>query len=171
MSKVKLYFSKFLLAFFLVIVSVCFTGLIVNATAPETSARSALTNFVAQSGSKKELVNQLLSSIGIASQYDMYFDHAIGISITSSDTKYRLQMKELMAREAGWKYVKDDYVTRLSADFSVTELKELLRLSKLPVMQRLLRSEIQAYNATAPKRYKLLNELWNNYNDGQIKLP
>jgi hypothetical protein len=168
MSRVKLHFSKFLLAFFLVLASVCFTRSMAIATFPETSA---LPNFVAQSASKKELANQLLSSIGIASRYDMHFGHTMGISFGGEtiNAKENARMRKMIVREAGWKYVKDDYVAKFSADFSVAELKELLRLSKLPVMQRLLRSEVQAYDITAPKRYKLLYTLFDNYSNGLVK--
>jgi hypothetical protein len=177
MSKVKSHFSKFLLAFCLVLVSVCFNisiamfAPVATAISPETAARSTLPGFVAQSASKKELANQVLLSIGIASQYDMYFDHTMGISFGGEtiNPKENARMREMIVREAGWKYVKDDYVAGLSADFSVAELKELLRLSKLPVMQRLLRSEIQAYNTTSPKRYKLLYTLFDNYINGLVK--
>jgi hypothetical protein len=169
MNKVKLYFFKFLVALCLVLFC---TGLTVSiATSQQTHARSIPLELAAQPLPTKELASKVLSGIGVANQYDMYFDHAIGIVLTSSNDKFKRQVRELMAREAGWKYVQDDYVARLVADFSTAELKDLLRLSQQPLVQRLLRSEIQAYNATIPKRYKLLNELWNNYNNGGITLP
>jgi hypothetical protein len=176
MSRVKSHFSKFLLAFCLVLVSVCFNvsiamfAPVATAISPETSA---LPNFVAQSSSKKELANQVLSAIGIASQYDMYFDHTMGITFGSAtiNAKENARMRKMIVREAGWQYVKDDYVAKFSTDFSVAELKELLRLSKMPVMQKLLRSAVQAYDNTAPKRYKLLYTLFDNYSNGLVQPP
>jgi hypothetical protein len=80
-------------------------------------------------------------------------------------------VRELFAREAGWKYVRDEYEARLAADFSASELQELLKLSRQPVMKRLLQSEIRAYTDTNDKRHRLGFQVWDNYNRGKFKPP
>ncbi len=77
----------------------------------------------------------------------------------------------MFVREIGWKHFKDAYVARLEADFSEDELKELLALSKRPVMKKLLQSEVKAYMDTSKQRFKMGFELWDNYNNGTINLP
>ena len=77
----------------------------------------------------------------------------------------------MLAREAGWKYVETDYIARLEADFSETELKELLNLPQQPLMQKLLRSQFQAYSNTSSARYQRLNQVWEDYNSGRIAPP
>jgi hypothetical protein len=169
MNKVRFYFTRFLGALCLVLFC---TGLTVSiAHSLPQIPRNTNGDLAAKPFSKQDLAQQVLENIGIANQYDMYFDHAIGIAVASDNPKFKSGLRKMMAQEAGWGRVRADYSTRLIADFSTAELQELLRLSKRPLLQRLLRSEIQAYNDTSPKRSKLLNELWTNYNEGRINIP
>jgi hypothetical protein len=47
----------------------------------------------------------------------------------------------------------------------------LLELSKRPLMKKLLRTEIQAYEETGKTRAKLLWQAWDDYNSGKINVP
>ena len=38
-------------------------------------------------------------------------------------------------------------------------------------MQKLLRSQLQAYGDTSPARYQRLNQVWDDYNSGRIDPP
>jgi hypothetical protein len=76
-----------------------------------------------------------------------------------------------LARVAGWKYVESQYVARLESNFSEMELQELLDLAKRPLMKKLLRTEIQAYEETGEKRARLLWKAWDDYNSGKINVP
>jgi hypothetical protein len=60
---------------------------------------------------------------------------------------------------------------RLEADFSETELQELLNLSKQPLMKKLLKAEVQAYSEVGKERRKLLFQIWDDYNSGKIEAP
>ncbi|MFB2978630.1 hypothetical protein [Microseira sp. BLCC-F43] len=80
-------------------------------------------------------------------------------------------MQSLLEREAGWKYVEAKYISQLEANFSETELKELLDLAKHPLMKKLLQSEIQAYTNTTGERRELLFKVWDGYNRGAFPLP
>jgi hypothetical protein len=66
---------------------------------------------------------------------------------------------------------KDAYAARLAADFSEDELKELLKVSKQPVLKKLLQSEVKAYADTSKQRFKIGFELWDKYNSGSVNLP
>jgi hypothetical protein len=176
MTKVRLFFTRFLGAFCCVLLCMGITLSIANCSSQTPQAMTPTPSEVngdvtAKSLSKRDLAQTVLENIGIAQQYDMYFDHAIGIVVSSDNPKFKSGLRAMMAREAGWEKVRDDYITRLITDFSTTELQELLSLSKRPLLQRLLRSEIQAYNDTSSKRFKLLNEVWTNYNEGKINVP
>jgi hypothetical protein len=169
MNNIKLYFTQFLAGLCLVLLCTGLMGSIAHSLPPMNPEIKG--QLVARSVSKQELAQTVLVNIGIAKQYDMYFDHAVGILVTSNNVKFKSGLRAMMAREAGWKKTQKDYVTQLTTDFSIGELQELLRLSKRPLLQRLLRSEIQVYNETSPKRHQLLNEVWENYNEGKITLP
>lgn len=80
-------------------------------------------------------------------------------------------MQGLFSQKAGWKYAEKGYMTRLEADFSASELQELLNLSKKPVMKKLLRAEMKAYLDGSQERRKLLNKLWDDWNSGAINAP
>jgi Ca2+-binding EF-hand superfamily protein len=169
MSKAKFYFSRFL-TFLLVICFTFFTVYLAN------SQRLFLdqNQFKTSAGEtpKYKLASEVLTETGIAKRYDMHFDHLMGTLIgKGNDSKLYARFRKMLAREIGWKYFKDDYTERLQADFSRDELKELLTLSKQPVIKKLLQSEIKAYMDTSKKRFKMGFELWDKYNNGKISLP
>jgi arsenate reductase-like glutaredoxin family protein len=76
-----------------------------------------------------------------------------------------------MVRFVGWKYVESQYVNRFATNFSEEELQELLALAKKPLMKKLLRSQIQAYEDTGEKRAGLLWKFWQDYNEGNVGTP
>jgi hypothetical protein len=169
MFKVKLLFSKFL-ALLLVF---CFAFFIVDVA---NSQRLPLGEVQFKTSTREtfkyKLASELLPQIGIAKRYDMHFDHLIGTLIgQGNDLRLYGRFRKMFAREIGWKYFKDAYAARLEADFSEDELKELLDLSRKPVMKKLLQSEITAYMDTSKQRFKMGFELWDKYNNGQINLP
>ncbi len=169
MFKAKLQFSRF---FALSLVVVCFTFFTVDVAnsqrLPLSEAQSKTSN---RETSKYKLASEVLSEIGIATRYDLHFDHLMGTLIGDKDFKLYARFRKMFIREIGWKYFKDAYAAKLAADFSVDELKELLKLSKQPVMKKLLQSEIRAYMDTSKQRFKIGSQLWNNYNDGKVNLP
>lgn len=121
--------------------------------------------------SKQQLAKEVLRVLGIAQKYDLYFDHGIGLIITTDNSKFITWLQEMLAREAGWRHVEEAYITRLATDFSEEELQELLTLSERSTIKKLLQSETQAYLETSPTRYRLLNDVWNNYNEGRLNPP
>ncbi len=122
--------------------------------------------------SKRQLAREVLVELGIGKQYDLYFWNSVDISYgTGTRTKFSEWLQKTLARVAGWKYVESQYVSRLEANFSELELQELLELSKRPLMKKLLRSKIQAYEETGEKRAKLLYQAWDDYNSGKIAIP
>lgn len=121
--------------------------------------------------SKQQLAKEALGALGIAQKYDLYFDHAIGLIITTDNSKFIAWLQEMLAREAGWRHVEEAYIARLEADFSEEELQELLTLFQRSTIKKLLQSEIQAYLETSPTRYRLLNNVWNSYNEGRLNPP
>lgn len=169
MFKVKLPFSKFL-ALLLVACFTFFTVYVANSQQlpldKDQSKISSTETF------KSKLASEVLQEIGIAERYDMHFDHLIGVLIGKGDDfKLYARFRKMFASEIGWKHFKDAYAARLEADFSEDELKELLNLSKQPVMKKLLQSEVKAYIDTSKQRFKMGFELWDNYNNGKINLP
>ncbi|MCG9892447.1 MAG: DUF2059 domain-containing protein [Thermosynechococcaceae cyanobacterium MS004] len=121
---------------------------------------------------KHKLASELLPEIGIAKRYDMHFDHLLGTLIgKGDDLKLYARFRKMFIREIGWQQFKDAYAKRLETDFSEDELKELLNLSKQPLMQKLLQSEFNAYEDTSKQRFRIGFELWENYNNGKIDLP
>ncbi|XHX77189.1 MAG: DUF2059 domain-containing protein [Stenomitos frigidus ULC029] len=169
MFKVKLQFSR-VLALLLV---VCFTFFTVYvAHSQQLPLSEDQSKGSAGETSKYKLASEVLPAIGIAKRYDMHFDHLMGTLIGKGDDfKLYARFKTMFVREIGWEHFRDAYVARLEADFSEDELKDLLNLSKQPVMKKLLQSEVKAYMDTSRQRAKMGFELWNNYNSGKIDLP
>ena len=122
--------------------------------------------------SKKQLARELLVELGIGKQYDLYFWNSVDLAYgTGTRTKVSEWMQKTLAQVAGWRYVESQYVARLEANFSEMELKELMELAKRPLMKKLLRTEIQAYEETGTKRARLLFQAWDDYNSGKINMP
>lgn len=169
MFKVKLQFSKFL-ALLLVVCFTFFTVYVANSQ--QLPLDEDQSKASAGETSKYKLASEVLPEIGIAKRYDMHFDHLTGALVGKGDDfKLYARFRKMFAREIGWKHFKDAYAARLEADFSEDELKELLNLSKQPVMKKLLQSEVEAYMDTSKQRFKMGFELWDNYNNGKISLP
>ena len=169
MFKLKLQFSRFLALFLVVLCSIFFTVDIANSQRlPFGEAQSKIS---ARDTSKYKLASEVLPEIGIAKRYDLHFDHLMGTFIGDKDFKLYPRFRKMFVREIGWKYFKDAYAARLTADFSENELKELLKLSKQPVMKKLLQAEIKAYMDTSKQRFKIGSQLWEKYNSGAINLP
>jgi len=80
-------------------------------------------------------------------------------------------MQEGVERGAGWATIEDKYIARIEASFSESELKELLKLSKQPPIQKLLQNEIQLYTDVSEQRRKLMFRFWDDYNSGKILPP
>ncbi|MBW4521034.1 MAG: DUF2059 domain-containing protein [Scytolyngbya sp. HA4215-MV1] len=121
---------------------------------------------------KYKLASDLLPEIGIAARYDMHFDHLMGMLVGNGDDfQLYARFRKMFVREIGWKHFKDAYAARLEVDFSEDELKELLNLSKRPVMKKLLQSEFKAYSDTSKQRFKMGFDLWEKYQEGKIDLP
>ncbi|MBD2077013.1 DUF2059 domain-containing protein [Phormidium sp. FACHB-592] len=169
MFKVKLQLSKFL-ALLLVVCFTLFTVYVANSQQlPLSKDQSPIS---AGETSKYKLASEVLPAIGISRRYDMHFDHLMGILIGKGDDfELYARFRKMFAREIGWKHYKEAYAARLQADFSEDELKELLNLSKQPLMKKLLQSEVKAYLDTSKQRFKMGFDLWNNYNNGKISLP
>jgi hypothetical protein len=169
MFKVKLQFSKFLVLM-LVVCLTCFTVYIANAR--QLPLDAAQSKIFAKETSKSKLASELLSESGIATRYDMHFDHLMGTLIgKGDDVKLYARFRKMFAREIGWKQFKDAYAARLAVDFSEDELNELLKLSKQPAIKKLLQSEFKAYTDTSKQRFKIGFELWDKYNSGNVSLP
>ncbi|MBD2036077.1 DUF2059 domain-containing protein [Leptolyngbya sp. FACHB-321] len=169
MFKVKLQFSKFL-ALLLVVYFTLFTVYVANSQQLPLSENQP--PISAGETSKYKLASEVLPAIGIARRYDMHFDHLMGILIgRGDDVELYARFRKMFAKKIGWKHFKEAYAARLQADFSEDELKELLSLSKQPLMKKLLQSEVKAYLDTSKQRFKMGFDLWNNYNNGKISLP
>ena len=123
--------------------------------------------------SKKQLARDLLVELGMGKQYDLYLWNSVDISTGTGGerTKFSLWLQKTLARVAGWKYVESQYVARLESSFSEAELKELLDLAKRPLMKKLLRTKIEAYEETGEKRARLLFRAWDDYHSGKIVPP
>ncbi|WP_146048748.1 DUF2059 domain-containing protein [Pseudanabaena sp. BC1403] len=122
--------------------------------------------------SKKQLARELLVELGIGKQYDLYFWNSVDLAYgTGTRTKVSEWLQKTLVQVAGWRYVESQYVARLEANFSEMELKELMELAKRPLMKKLLRTEIQAYEETSTKRARLLFQAWDDYNSGKINMP
>ena len=162
----KFRFSKSLIAIFLVIFCTLLPVSIANSQQPGKSKTPVTTTTT------KKLASEVLSTLGIDRRYDLYFDHALGLLLSPSlDTKFQTWMGEELAKAAGWQKMQDRYIAKLGADFSEAELRDLLQQSQQPALKKLLRTEIQVYRDTAPQRRKLLQQFWNDYNEGKIAPP
>jgi hypothetical protein len=171
MFKIKLKFSKLI---GLLLVLFCFTFFSVNvANSQRIPLVEVQSKTSAAETSKHKLATEVLLEIGIAKRFDTHFDHLMGtlISGNGSDLKLLARFRKMFVREIGWEHFKDAYAARLEADFSEDELKELLNLSKQPVMKKLLQSEVTAYMDTSKQRFKMGFELWNDYSNGKVSLP
>jgi hypothetical protein len=134
---------------------------------PQQSSGSSLPALT-----KTEVARQVLSQSGIAQRYDLHFDHLMGTLIGfKDDLAIYSRFRKMFIREVGWLKFQDEYVRRLTADFSEAELQELLSLSTKPVTQKLLQSEVKAYMDSAKQRYRMGYDLWDKYNKGDVKLP
>ncbi|CAN1212514.1 DUF2059 domain-containing protein [Tumidithrix helvetica PCC 7403] len=169
MLKVKLQFSRFLA----LLLAVCCTFVAVYAAnSQQLPLDEAHSKTSAKETSKHKLASELLVEVGIAKRYDMHLDQMMGALVGSGvELKIHESFKKMFVREIGWKHFKDAYAARLEADFSEDELKELLNLSKQPVMKKLLQSEVKAYRDTSKQRLKKGFELWENYQNNNISLP
>lgn len=170
MFKVKLQFFKFL-ALMLVVCLTIFTVSVANARQLPLAATQS--KISAKETAKSKLASELLAESGIAKRYDMHFDHLMGtLIVKDNESKLYAMFRKMFVREIGWKHFKDAYAARLAADLSEDELKELLKLSKQPVMKKLLQSEVKAYTKdTSKQRFKIGFKLWDEYNNGKINLP
>ena len=122
--------------------------------------------------SKKQLAQEVSIELGIGEKYDLHLKSVVDMAIgANSKPQFRTWLHSTLTKFTGWKYVESEYGARLEANFSETELKELLELAKLPLMKKLLRAEIQAYADTSDKRLKLFQKFWEDYNSGLINEP
>jgi len=124
--------------------------------------------------SKRELARKVLSEIGIPEKYNLYFGSSIELAFPNggeSNSKLRDWLQAVLVREAGWAKIENTYIARLEANFSEAELKELLQLSRQPLMKKLLQNELQAYADASPERRRLLSKFWDDYNSGNINPP
>jgi hypothetical protein len=135
------------------------------------SQQSLPTKVNSETLSKHELAKEVLTSTGVAEKYNLYLGNSLDISLPSTKPKFRQWMQEVLVREAGWVKIEDKYIARLEASFSESELKELLNLSKRPLVRKLLQNEIQAYVDVSEERQKLLFKVWDDYNSGIINPP
>ena len=165
-SKFKLIsFSSFLLFVYMILLPY---PAIANAENSQQS--TTLTTVLVKS--KKQLAREILVELGIGKQYDLSFWNSVDLAYgTGTRTKFSEWLQQMLAKAAGWKYVESQYVARLEADFSEMELMELLDLAKRPLMKKLLRSQIQAYEETGEKRARLIFKVWEDYNSGKINVP
>ncbi|PZV16680.1 MAG: DUF2059 domain-containing protein [Leptolyngbya sp.] len=138
---------------------------------PEPYQPSSVIRKTAQS--KPELARAVLSEIGTAQHYDQYLGNIVDFAFAPATykPKFHAWLQGVLAREAGWKHAESNYIARLEATFSEAELKELLTLSKQPLVKKLLQAEVQAYADAAPERRKRLDKVWNDYNSSRIPMP
>ncbi|NUN64229.1 DUF2059 domain-containing protein [Pseudanabaena biceps] len=154
----------------LLIAGLCFSSSIAIASSPDLPNQPQL--IATSVKSKKQLAKEVLIELGINKKYDSYFWNSVDIStVSGTRTKFSVWLQKTLVRVAGWEYVEADYVTRLESDFSEMELQELLNLAKRPLMKKLLRAEIQAYEDTGEKRAKLLFQAWDDYTSNKIPIP
>jgi hypothetical protein len=153
----------------------CISGTIYTSTpaiANTENSQQAPESVPTSVKSKKQLAKEVIKELGIGRQYDLYFWNSVDIiQGTATRNKFSNWLQKLLARVAGWKYVEADYVSVLETKFSEAELQELLELAKRPLMKKLLRAEIQAYEQTGDKRSQLLWKAWEDYNSGRIYVP
>ena len=160
-----------LISFSSLLLFVCMSLSAYPAIANAETSQDSPTSITVPLKSKKQLAKEVLVELGIGKQYDLYFWNSADISTgNGSRTKFSSWIQKTLARVAGWKYVESQYVARLESNFSEMELQELLDLAKRPLMKKLLRTEIQAYEETGEKRARLLWKAWDDYNSGKINV-
>jgi citrate lyase synthetase len=124
------------------------------------------------SQSKRELAKELVTKIGIDLKYDLYIGNNSDLTLPAAyDRKFKQWLQKSIASKAGWKTIESQYISRLEADLSESELRELLQVSQHPAMQKLLQTEVRAYSDTAETRHKLLSKFWDDYNSWKITPP
>ena len=161
-----------LISFSSLLLFVCMSSSAYLAIANAETSQDSPTPITVPLKSKKQLAKEVLVELGIGKQYDLYFWNSADISTgNGSRTKFSSWIQKTLARVAGWKYVESQYVARLESNFSEMELQELLDLAKRPLMKKLLRTEIQAYEETGEKRARLLWKAWDDYHSGKINVP
>ncbi|WP_427158463.1 DUF2059 domain-containing protein [Aliinostoc sp. HNIBRCY26] len=167
MFKIKVYASSIFIIFS-IFVSACIAH---SQQQPSQKVRSERENTTTTS--KKELAKQVLSEAGIAQKYDLYLNNSVDITISpsTSNDQFRVWLVGILAKEAGWQKIENQYITSLEANFSEAELKELLKIAKKPLMKKLLQAEIQSYVNASQQRRKLLDKVWDDYNSGKIIPP
>lgn len=121
--------------------------------------------------SKQALAKAVLLEIGMAAQYDQFFWHSVDMAVFKPRPVFAEWLQQLFAKRAGWAYAEDEYVSQLTANFSEAELQEILAMAKRPLMKKLLRAEMQAYQDASLERRQLLYEVWDDYNSGKIDVP
>jgi hypothetical protein len=143
------------------------------ATASRIESAQVETSKIAISDrSKRALAKELMTKIGMDRKYDLYVGGNADLSLpVGSNPRFRQWMQKLIASEAGWKKIEDRYLSRFEANFSESELRQLLQLVQQPAMQKLVQTEIRAYVDTAETRQKLLAKLWDEYNSGKFTPP
>ncbi|UBF27905.1 DUF2059 domain-containing protein [Kovacikia minuta CCNUW1] len=143
------------------------------ATSQQKTSKEVSENPVTKIQSRRELAREVLRETGISQKYNLYLGNSVdlGLPFSTRNSKYREWLQAVLAREAGWAKIEDKYIARLEADFSESELKELLNLSRQPLMKRLLQNEMQAYVDSSEERRKLLSQVWDDYNSGKINPP
>ena len=151
----------------------CMSGnLYVSMPAIANPENSPVTEQLILTKSKKQLAREIILDLGINKKYDLYFWNSVDIIQSRPNrTKFGNWLQQTLAKVAGWTYVESDYVSALESNFSESELQELVKLSKNPLMKKLLMSEIQAYEQTGVKRAQLLWKAWDDYNSGKIYVP
>lgn len=164
MVKIEQLFSKFLLAF-CIFLAAC------SANSQPEPSKEVQSEIVNTAESKQKLAKYVLSEIGIAEQYDLYLGNIVEAVSPSTNPKFNTWLQGVFVREAGWKHVESKYIAVLEANFSEAELKQLLTLSKQPVMKKLRQAEVQAYTDASEERRKLLEKVWYDYNSGKINIP
>ncbi|HAZ45217.1 MAG TPA: hypothetical protein DDW76_37705 [Cyanobacteria bacterium UBA11369] len=136
--------------------------------------KQVYSEMAATSTAKQELAKAVLLEAEIGNKYDLYLGNSIDMAVapeTEKKAKFVAWMQALLVREAGWKYVEGKYIDQLEANFSETELKELLNLAKQPLMKKLRQAEIQAYINTTGERRELLFKVWDGFNSGVFNPP
>ena len=170
MKKLKLRFFSF--PSLLLATWISFTTYPVVAYAETSSDLRSPSSNTTATKSKKQLTQEVLVELGIGEKYDLHLKSVVDMAIgANSKPQFRTWLHSTLTKFTGWKYVEFEYGARLEANFSETELKELLELAKLPLMKKLLRAEIQAYADTSDKRLKLFQKFWEDYNSGLINEP
>lgn len=158
----------------LTLLSLCFLSMGAVVKTPAIASEDIQTEGKTLVNVSHDLAKEVLATIGIPQTYDLYLRNSIDIGITpemAEDEALMAWFDQLFVEEAGWSYVEAIYIAQLEANFSEAELRELVELVKNPLIQRLVKTEIEAYGASTEQRRKLFFQLWENYNSGQFSPP